>query len=504
METKANHLAVGVFVLVALAGFFAFVMWLGKTEIDREVDAYHIYFRGSVSGLTSSSTVRYRGVPVGSVTDIVIDPNNSEQVLVTIEVTGGTPIKEDATASLEMQGITGLVNVQISGGAKESPRLVAEQGQPLPVVASVPSALEALFENIPRAIVRFTDLVERATLLLSDENMEAITDTLQSVRRLGNTMAESSDDVEALTADVAATAAEIRRAAEEMNLLVADIRERVPALLDATTSTLSAAEGAFDSVSANVDTLTGEAQTTLGQLRANADTLTRETQQTMGQVRESAETLTAETTATLREMRESTDQLASEAQPTLRQFRESAETLTSEAELTMRQLRESAEALTAEAVPTLRQVRESAETLTAEAGPTLRQFRESAVTLTDESQLTLRQIRETTDAVGTEAELALREARESVGALTGDARIAMQDIRKTAKTLADTAEDLQLIVAENREAFRDFSNEGLYEMSRFLVEARELVAGLTIIVDRFEADPARFLFGDSQAGYEPQ
>ena len=59
-------------------------------------------------------------------------------------------------------------------------------------------------------------------------------------------------------------------------------------------------------------------------------------------------------------------------------------------------------------------------------------------------------------------------------------------------------------LAENREAFRDFSNEGLYELSRFLVEARELVGGLTLIVDRFEADPARFLFGDSQAGFEPQ
>lgn len=432
METKANHLAVGVFVLVAVAGFFAFVMWLGKTEIDREVDAYHIYFRGSVSGLTSSSTVRYRGVPVGSVTDIVIDPNNSEQVLVTIEVTGGTPIKEDATASLEMQGITGLVNVQLGGGAKESPRLVAKEAQPLPVIASVPSAIEALFEDIPRAIVRFTDLIERATLLLSDENMQAITDTLQSVRRLGDTLAESSDDVGALTADVAATAAEIRRAAEEMNTLVADIRERVPAMLDTTTATLSAAEGAFSAVSANIETLTGEAQASLSQLRANA------------------ETLTAETTATLREVRESANRLASEAEPTLRQFRE------------------------------------------------------SAATLTGESQLTLRQIRETTDAVGAEAELALREVRKSTTALTGDARIALQDIRKTAETLAATAEDLQLIVSENREAFRDFSNEGLYELSRFLVEARELVGGLTLIVQRFEADPARFLFGDSQAGFEPQ
>jgi hypothetical protein len=41
-------------------------------------------------------------------------------------------------------------------------------------------------------------------------------------------------------------------------------------------------------------------------------------------------------------------------------------------------------------------------------------------------------------------------------------------------------------------------------MSRFLAEARELVAALTRISDRFETDPARFMFGDSTQGYTPQ
>ena len=70
METKANHLAVGSFVLASIAGLMFFVLWLGKAEIDRELDAYHIYFSGSVSGLSVASTVRYRGVPVGTVTAI--------------------------------------------------------------------------------------------------------------------------------------------------------------------------------------------------------------------------------------------------------------------------------------------------------------------------------------------------------------------------------------------------------------------------------------------------
>ena len=98
-------------------------------------------------GLHAASPVRYRGVPVGTVTDIHIDENNSERVVVTIEVTKGTPIKEDAVAALEMQGITGLVNVQITGGSKDSALLEAGPGEALPVIASVPTALEELFEE---------------------------------------------------------------------------------------------------------------------------------------------------------------------------------------------------------------------------------------------------------------------------------------------------------------------------------------------------------------------
>ena len=149
METKANHLAIGSFVLASIAGLMVFVLWLGKAEFDRKLDAYQIYFSGSVSGLSVASKVRYRGVPVGTVTAIGIDPDNSEQVLVIIEVTEGTPIKDDAVAALEMQGITGLVDVQITGGSKNSPRLVAKAGEPLPILASIPTKLEELLADVP-------------------------------------------------------------------------------------------------------------------------------------------------------------------------------------------------------------------------------------------------------------------------------------------------------------------------------------------------------------------
>ena len=75
METRANHLAVGIFVLAVVAGLFGFVLWLGRSAGERDVARYAILFEGSVSGLATSSTVRYRGVPVGRVEDIRIDPD---------------------------------------------------------------------------------------------------------------------------------------------------------------------------------------------------------------------------------------------------------------------------------------------------------------------------------------------------------------------------------------------------------------------------------------------
>ncbi len=335
VETKANHLAVGTFVLVAIGGLFAFALWIGKAEIDREFDSYYIYFTGTVSGLTTASTVRYRGVPVGTVADIRIDPNNSERVRVMIDVTRGTPIKEDAVATLELQGITGLVDVEIKGGKQSSPPLTPQRGEKIAVIASTPSKLEALFEDVPEAVTRFTYLIERGALLLSDENLAAINGTLANLKALTDTLVASSDDIAALTRDAAVTAAEVRIMADEIVTLAQELRDRLPGLVDNANSALTTMTGSMDT-------------------------------------------------------------------------------------------------------------------------------------------------------------------------LTVDTHDALSEIRGSARSLTGAADQLSKMVVENRPGLRDFSQDGLYELSRFLVEARELVASMTRIADRFEADPARFLFGDSEAGFEPQ
>ena len=142
METRANHLLIGGFVIATVVAFLGFVVWMAKIEIDQEFERYDIYFEGSVSGLSVAGEVRYKGVPVGSVQEIVIDPKVPNRVRVTIKVGASTPIKEDTVAQLELQGITGVSYVQLTGGSPTSPALKIQSGQRFPVIVSKPSQFE--------------------------------------------------------------------------------------------------------------------------------------------------------------------------------------------------------------------------------------------------------------------------------------------------------------------------------------------------------------------------
>ena len=122
MEIRASYLIVGAVVLALIAGLAAFSVWLVGADIDRNVARYEIAFAGSVSGLSEGGQVLYRGIPVGRVADIRIDPADVETVLVAVDLERDTPIKEDTVASLELQGLTGIAYVQLEGGTQASAR----------------------------------------------------------------------------------------------------------------------------------------------------------------------------------------------------------------------------------------------------------------------------------------------------------------------------------------------------------------------------------------------
>jgi phospholipid/cholesterol/gamma-HCH transport system substrate-binding protein len=199
METRASHLVVGIFVLVLSIGAAIFGVWLAHRDIDRTFSEYEIVFPGSVFGLQDGSQVVFRGVPVGRVTDIRIDPADADQVLVEIEIDQATPVAMDTHAVLVPQGVTGLLVVELRGGDASAPPRVAEGGR-RPQIAGQVSAIEQVFTSTPEILARAVIILERIGTALSDENIAQLTSTLANLETLTGTIAERAPDIDRLLA----------------------------------------------------------------------------------------------------------------------------------------------------------------------------------------------------------------------------------------------------------------------------------------------------------------
>lgn len=342
METRANYIMVGFFVLLLAFGLLGFVLWLAKFQFEQEFARYDIVFESTVTGLREGSAVRYSGVRVGEVISVDLDEDRPTAIRVTIEVQKRTPVRADSVATLELEGLTGGRYVQLTGGALGAPLLEPPPGSQVAEIPSSSSSFEQLLENAPEMLENVNLLLLRAQALLSEGNLKNVEQLIANLTAVTGAVAENRDNIDQLIADAALTMENLREATGSLETMAA-------------------------SLDSNVTRLTERADTTMTAFEDMAGSIDRE------------------------------------------------------------------------------------------------------VTMTSK-----------------------------------DARNLITGLQTTAANLSGATNELEAMIAENREPIRDFSNTGLYELTNLLTEARDLIVVLNRITTEVQRDPARFIFGDQQQGYETQ
>ena len=211
METKAHHVLIGSFVIIFMASLFGFLVWASKFERGVDYIEYDILFEESVFGLNRASSVLFNGIPVGEVKTIDIDERDPSKVRVTVKIKEGMPIQEDTVATLAMQGLTGVLSVQIKGGMGDSPPLEAKPGEERPVIPSVPSPLEEFFGGAPELLQKAGETLTRLNRILADDNIERIPATLANVETLTQALAEEEQNIRASLSSLKETLAATER-----------------------------------------------------------------------------------------------------------------------------------------------------------------------------------------------------------------------------------------------------------------------------------------------------
>src|ERR1700720_2783248 len=168
METDRHYFIQGLFVIgfsVAAAFFF---VWLSNSG-HRDDVLYRIFFAESVSGLAPGDPVKFRGVDIGTVKSLAIDPADPRLVQVDVKLRKDAPVKTDTRASLKLKGFTGVVTIELSGGSATSQNLAAAtpEGQ-VPQIASEKSSLSTVLDQLPKAIEKFTAIEDQSKKVLSD------------------------------------------------------------------------------------------------------------------------------------------------------------------------------------------------------------------------------------------------------------------------------------------------------------------------------------------------
>jgi phospholipid/cholesterol/gamma-HCH transport system substrate-binding protein len=213
MDRDANYFAVGAFVLLVAAMAATFVFWYTDQQDKRIYLRYEIYFPGTVSGLTPGSPVRYLGVDVGKVARILIDPKQRNRVLVLADIEGTAPIDGSTRASLNLQGITGLLFIDLQQDRKDTVPAPLPEGLRYPVIRSVPSDFDVLLGSLPALATHLVELVDRFNQVFSDENVRSIKATLDNARLASERLPGTLREVQDMVADVRHATDEVRGAA---------------------------------------------------------------------------------------------------------------------------------------------------------------------------------------------------------------------------------------------------------------------------------------------------
>ncbi len=249
MENKSHALIAGLFTIVLLAAAILLSMWFNRDRVTRV--PYEIATKLSVPGLNPQATVRYRGLTVGKVDEIVFDPQVPGQILVRLSVDPGTPITYSTFAMLGYQGVTGIAYVQLDDDGTMPIKMPSSAAQ-MARIEMRPSLFDALQTKGLAILSEAEELTRRLNTLMEPNNQQAILGAFDNISRAANEFGAIPRQLQPTLAKLPALTQHADQALVSIATLSRDV-SRLTARLDTLTTGLQAQDGPIARLSDSMD-----------------------------------------------------------------------------------------------------------------------------------------------------------------------------------------------------------------------------------------------------------
>ncbi len=227
METRANHVLIGIFTLTVLALLIAFSLWAAKFASESSWNQYDVVFSEAVTGLGIGGTVQFNGISVGEVRKLQIDPKDPTKVLVRVRIKADTPIKVDTEAKLAFVGLTGITQIQLRSFNAGSAPLVPTEANPFPRIIAKESALSKLFNSTDDISTTATNVMLRLNETFSDKNIKHISQTLENLDKVTSSVASEREDIALIIRDARAAVARLDNTLKSTESIASKLDEGV-------------------------------------------------------------------------------------------------------------------------------------------------------------------------------------------------------------------------------------------------------------------------------------
>jgi len=232
MEEKQRYYRLGLFVLVTVAILFAILFILGGQSLLQPKLIFETYFDKSIAGLELGAPVKFRGVPLGTVTEIRMSSIEYERgvpwekrkgyIVVRGEVTGtreqvagwkkelSSSVAAGLRATTELAGITGQQYLALDiVDPKANPPLEFGWKPEYLYVPSAPSVAGVIVANVQK----FLATLNEADIQHLGKNLNALVVTV-------NTKLNQIDAAE-LSADIAGLLKDARATVQRIDAVIA-------------------------------------------------------------------------------------------------------------------------------------------------------------------------------------------------------------------------------------------------------------------------------------------
>jgi phospholipid/cholesterol/gamma-HCH transport system substrate-binding protein len=183
MSTPTNHWKLGMFVVAALLAMIGAAVYFGTRSLPKETITFVSYFNEAVTGLENGSPVKFRGVTVGNVNNIMVAPDRRHvQVSYELESTAAKRLQLEKAATENSQlvslpraqlgsmGVTGVKYVSIDLFENAGPAEALGFTPPQHYIPTQPSTMKNIEDAVTDAAHRLPEITDQLVGILTRVN----------------------------------------------------------------------------------------------------------------------------------------------------------------------------------------------------------------------------------------------------------------------------------------------------------------------------------------------